>query len=99
MTHLVMAFVNLVKQIVMTKKTIWMEMHKPGVDPEAYTYLQVQAKCQSFEAKDLIQDFMDLTVQFALVTCFSVVLPVLTLLALVSNMVEYRLVAYRQLCV
>merc|ERR1719375_1411922 len=49
-THLVMAFVMLIKRIVFTKKNILMEMMKPGIDPESYTYLQVQAKCQSFEA-------------------------------------------------
>merc|ERR1711933_216584 len=32
-----------------------------------------------------------------MVTCFSVVLPMLTVLALLSNMLEYRLLAYRQL--
>jgi len=98
-THLVVALVNIVKEIVMTKANIVMEMRKPGVSADDYTYLQVQAKTAAFESKDLINDFMELTVQFALVTCFSVVLPVLAVLALVSNMVEYRLLAYRQLAV
>ncbi len=67
-THLVMALVNIVKQIVLTKANIVMEMRKPGVSADDYTYLQVQAKTGAFEAKDLINDFMELTVQFALVS-------------------------------
>jgi len=99
MTHLVVAMVNLVVKVMMTKMMIYKEMRKPGVNADQYTYLQVQAKCAAFESKDMINDFMELTVQFALVTCFSVVLPVLTVLAFVSNMVEYRLIAFRQLTV
>jgi hypothetical protein len=56
----------------------------------------VQAKTDAFASKDMMNDFMELTVQFALVTCFSVVLPVLTVLALISNLVEFRLIAWRQ---
>eukprot|EP00392_Amoebophrya_sp_AT5.2_P005851 g5861.t1 len=95
--HLMVTFAMLVKRVVMTRLAIRSEMVKPGIDAAGYTYLQVQAKLDSFVASDMLNDYMELTVQFAMVTCFSVVLPALTVLALLSNMLEYRVIAYRQL--
>ena len=54
MTHLAVTFAMLMKRIIFTKKNILMEMRKPGVSASDYTYLQVQAKCDPFEAKDMI---------------------------------------------
>jgi len=98
-TDICTTFATIVVGIVKTKKFVRDEMNKPGVDAASYTYLQVQAKFEPFQSKDMINDYMSLTVQFGIVTCFSVVLPSLTMLALLTNLIKYRLIAYRQLCV
>merc|ERR1712194_989650 len=62
------------KRIVTTRMKIRAEMKKPGIYANGYTYLQLQAKCDGFCSSDTPPDYMELTVQFAMVTCFSVVL-------------------------
>ncbi|CAD7956604.1 unnamed protein product [Amoebophrya sp. A25] len=97
--HLGVTFALLTKRIVTARLAIRQEMTKPGIDSANYTYLQVQAKTDAFSSAAMLDDYMELTVQFAMVTCFSVVLPALTVLALLSNMIEFRVIAYRQLFV
>ncbi|CAD7922377.1 unnamed protein product [Amoebophrya sp. A120] len=97
LVHMAVTGAMLIKRIVMTRLLVHQEVRKPGVDGANYTYLQVQAKLDDFVSSDMLNDYMELTVQFAMVTCFSVVLPILTMLALASNMIEYRIIAYRQL--
>lgn len=94
--HMMVVAAMLVKRFVFAKYKIKKDLDKPGVDKTQFTYLQFQAKCDAFSGVDMINDYMEATVQFGLVVCFSVVLPVLTVLAILSNMLEYRLIAFRQ---
>lgn len=94
--HMMVVVAMLVKRFVFARYKIRKDLSKPGIDISHFTYLQFQAKCDPFSGVDMINDYMEATVQFGLVVCFSVVLPVLTVLALVSNLLEYRLIAYRQ---
>eukprot|EP00397_Hematodinium_sp_SG-2012_P018520 GEMP01018977.1.p1 GENE.GEMP01018977.1~~GEMP01018977.1.p1 ORF type:complete len:820 (+),score=171.04 GEMP01018977.1:146-2605(+) len=94
--HLSIVCAMLCKRMFFAKWKIDAERRKPGVERNAYSYLHVQAKTDAFLGVDMISDYMDATVQFGLVVCFSVVLPVLTLFSIFSNMLEYRLLAYRQ---
>jgi len=92
--HLCIVMAMLCKRILLSQWKIEGERRKPGIDE--YTYLQLQAKTDSFKATDMVNDYMEATVQFGLVVCFSVVLPILTLLSIISNLFEFRLIAYRQ---
>merc|ERR1719193_1364847 len=94
--HMMVVAAMLVKRFAFAKYKIGKDLNKPGVAKNEFTYLQFQAKCDSFSGVDMINDYMEATVQFGLVVCFTVVLPVLTVLAIFSNMLEYRLIAFRQ---
>jgi len=67
-----------------------------------YTFLQYQAKC-SVEAPyeyasfggSFTEDFLECAITFALLTCFGQVLPQMSAMALIANVVEYRLPAFR----
>merc|ERR1719301_49788 len=43
----------------------------------------------------VIEDFLDLAIGFALLTCFGIALPVMAVIAFVAYVVKYRLLAYR----
>mmetsp|Transcript_32368 Transcript_32368/g.106846 ORF Transcript_32368/g.106846 Transcript_32368/m.106846 type:complete len:247 (+) Transcript_32368:591-1331(+) len=69
-----------------------------------YTLLQFQAKCATVApyqngswGGSMMEDFIELAVGFAMLTCFGIVLPLMGVLAFVSHIVEYRLLAYRML--
>eukprot|EP00931_Biecheleriopsis_adriatica_P057391 TRINITY_DN34035_c0_g1_i1.p1 TRINITY_DN34035_c0_g1~~TRINITY_DN34035_c0_g1_i1.p1 ORF type:complete len:867 (+),score=158.53 TRINITY_DN34035_c0_g1_i1:65-2665(+) len=70
---------------------------------QPYSFLQVQAKSPDYAYQSwggsFSDDFMELAIGFAVMTCFSVVLPIVALPNFLSNMVEYRLIAYRMTAV
>ncbi|KAF4667585.1 Anoctamin [Perkinsus chesapeaki] len=83
--------------VLSTKKAVRDEIravHRLGDSSSRYTYLQLQAKTNSYGGTS--EDYLESSVQFGFVTCFSVVLPPIALLALLSNFIKYRLMAYRQ---
>jgi hypothetical protein len=58
-----------------------------------YTYLQAQAKCPPYDGDT--DDFMELILSLGFVMMFAVELPVMAFLALLSNMVEMRMLAFK----
>jgi hypothetical protein len=60
-----------------------------------YSYVEVQAKL--LPAPGITDEYTELMVSFALVCLFGTVLPSMSLLLLVANLVEVRLLAYRYL--
>lgn len=72
--------------------------------PRPYSLLQFQAKCQE-QARygydswggSFVEDYLELAIGFALFTCFGILLPLLSVFALLANLVEYRLLAFRML--
>eukprot|EP00397_Hematodinium_sp_SG-2012_P018370 GEMP01018815.1.p1 GENE.GEMP01018815.1~~GEMP01018815.1.p1 ORF type:complete len:651 (+),score=98.87 GEMP01018815.1:394-2346(+) len=93
--HLAERFIKVAIAVIKALWRIRDDLKKPGVNKSEYTYLQIQSKCVVCDDEQLVDDYMSSVVQFGLVTCFSVVLPVLTLFSFLSNLVEYRLIAYR----
>lgn len=85
------------------------KVNGPGSDDSAseeeremYTLLQLQAKCDEVAPYEYyswgysrVEDFLELAIDFALLTSFGIVLPVMALVAFFSTMIKYRLVAYR----
>lgn len=67
-----------------------------------YTMLQFQAKCskqapyeyQSWGGSSL-EDFLNMTIGYALVVCFGIISPVICVAALINGFITYRLLAYR----
>lgn len=96
-THVATTAANLCVPMVMTRMTINSEIKKakekkPNVK---YTYLQQQAKCPEY--LEDTQDFMDLVLALGFVMMFSVALPVMAFLSLVSNLIELKFLAYRMM--
>lgn len=60
-----------------------------------YTYLQAQAKCPPYLSDT--DDFMDLVLAMGFVMMFSVALPVMATLSLLSNLIELKFLAFRMM--
>merc|ERR1719198_464628 len=60
---------------------------------KTYSYLEAQAKCPPYAGDT--DDFMELVLSLGFVMMFSVIMPLMALLALLSNLLEMRLLAYR----
>lgn len=74
--------------------------HVGAVAP--YSFIQFQAKCYEvakFEyyswGGSQVENFLELSIGFTLLTCFGIHLPSMSVIALCSHVIEYRLLAYR----
>lgn len=94
-THVATVIALIVLPMVMTKWSISSEIkaaEKKG-SSKPYTYLQAQAKCPVYAGDT--DDFMELVLSLGFVMMFAVELPVMAFLALISNMFELRLLAFK----
>jgi len=91
-THVATTAANLLVPMVKTRLAVRSEVLKAKTD---YSYLQQQAKCPPYLSDT--QDFMDLVLALGFVMMFSVALPVMATLSLLSNMVELKFLAYRMM--
>jgi len=79
-----------------------------GNDPDKaqmvapYSFIQFQAKCYEvakFEyyswGGSQVENFLELSIGFTLLMCFGIHLPLMSVIALLSHIIEYRLLAYR----
>jgi len=73
---------------------------------EKYTLLQLQAKChQTAEyafaswGGSYVEDFLDVAVGYALLSCFGLLYPAMSFIGLICMMIQYRLLAFRMTCV
>jgi len=71
-------------------------------DSSTYTFLQFQAKCDEAcryqylsWGGSYIEDFLEVVLGFALMACFGMVRPVITVWVFLSQAIEYKLLAYR----
>lgn len=108
-THAVFTIIFLLIPIFLTRMQVRKEMNSAAEkaiesDREAppYTFLQYQAKCYSEAPYSLgswggsrVEDFLELAIGFALITCFGLLVPEMAVFAFLSHVVEYRLTAYR----
>mmetsp|Transcript_120167 Transcript_120167/g.347240 ORF Transcript_120167/g.347240 Transcript_120167/m.347240 type:complete len:870 (+) Transcript_120167:60-2669(+) len=69
---------------------------------EPYTLIQYQEKCHqvaSYEYESwggsYVEDFLELVLGFAVLVCFSTVSPGMSIVAFISQLFEFRLLAYR----
>merc|ERR1719421_2358529 len=74
------------------------EMKKNEARGRTYTYVEVQSKAWSYDTMMLMDDWTEQMLTFAFVACFNVILPAISLIALLANLLETRLVAYRNAC-
>jgi len=104
MTHVLSTVFFLVIPIGLARLEVWKEMRKARAQGygKQYSFLQLQAKCCKHAPYEYyswggsaVEDFLELAVGFALLTCFGLVLPAMSFFALLSHVVEYRLLAYR----
>jgi len=96
-THTCTSAANLVVPMVLTRMKIRSEI-KGALDKDKnakYTYLQQQAKCPAYVGDT--QDFMELVLAMGFVMMFSVALPVMASLSLVTNLIEMKFLAYRMM--
>ncbi|CAE8652158.1 unnamed protein product [Polarella glacialis] len=87
----------------------WWEVRKEvskkqkGGSSSHYSLLQLQAKSPAYEYNSgggsKTDDFMEPAIGFAVLTCFSIALPVMAVPALFFNIVQYRLMAFRMTAV
>lgn len=66
------------------------------------SFLQVQGKQHEYAPYEYlswggsyVEDFLELAIAYALVICFGIATPIITLWAFLGSLVEYRLLAYR----
>jgi len=93
-THIVTTAINIAVPIVMTYVAIKGEQSK-AKEGHAYTYIQAQGKCPEYPGDT--DDFMELILSLGFLMMFSVVLPVMAFLSLLSNLVELRLLGFRMI--
>eukprot|EP00930_Biecheleria_cincta_P036299 TRINITY_DN248_c0_g1_i3.p1 TRINITY_DN248_c0_g1~~TRINITY_DN248_c0_g1_i3.p1 ORF type:complete len:893 (+),score=78.77 TRINITY_DN248_c0_g1_i3:29-2680(+) len=70
---------------------------------EEYTLAQLQAKMMGYKygswGGSREEDFMELAISFALLTCFSAQVPSMAIPSLICNIAEYRFLAFRMVAV
>mmetsp|Transcript_38072 Transcript_38072/g.100725 ORF Transcript_38072/g.100725 Transcript_38072/m.100725 type:complete len:869 (-) Transcript_38072:66-2672(-) len=108
--HTATTILFLLIPIVLTKLEVLKELAKSrrakggpqGARQGEYSLLQFQAKCSQIATYEYyswggseVEDYTELAIGFALLTCFGIALPVMSVFALVSHIVEYRLLAFR----
>jgi len=92
--HIIFVFLMAGISALSTRVKIWRELRSVPSDKQ-YTFLEAQAKCPSYEAETEIADFLELITSLGLVMQFSIILPMIPLLQLLSNLVELRVSAYK----
>jgi len=108
LVHLASTVVFIIIPIVLTRWAVHEEMSKVkgqshrGRPGPTYTFIQLQAKCHEWAPYEFsswggsyVEDFLELTVGYALLACFGICLPSMATIGFVCNMLEYRLLAYR----
>ncbi|CAE8676338.1 unnamed protein product [Polarella glacialis] len=99
------AFISVLISIILSRWEVRKEVSKKqeGGSSRQYSLLQLQAKSPVYEylswGGSKMDDFLELAIGFAVLTCFAVILPVLAVPALFCNIVQYRLMAYRMTAV
>eukprot|EP00747_Dinoflagellata_sp_TGD_P011520 gnl/TRDRNA2_/TRDRNA2_120830_c3_seq1.p1 gnl/TRDRNA2_/TRDRNA2_120830_c3~~gnl/TRDRNA2_/TRDRNA2_120830_c3_seq1.p1 ORF type:complete len:334 (+),score=53.78 gnl/TRDRNA2_/TRDRNA2_120830_c3_seq1:129-1004(+) len=106
-SHIVSTIVFVAIPIILTYYSIHREKAKvesseSDDDASPFSLLQLQAKCDEVAkyaylewGGSFVEDFLELAIGFALLTCFGLVLPVMAFFAFISILVEFRLIAYR----
>jgi len=98
-THIAFVIAGIIVPIILTRFAIRSEIKKieaKGVF-KPYSYLEAQAKCSAYGGDT--DDFMELILGLGYVTMFSVAMPVMAFLAVLANLLEARLLAYRMVYV
>lgn len=89
--------------MMVSKLQIWLEfktLSRQGQQTQragGHTYVQIQSKAFPYDKQMHLEAWMDFTMTFVFVACFSVVLPAISFLAMLVSLVEVRLVAHRNL--
>eukprot|EP00419_Tripos_fusus_P038562 CAMPEP_0172762470 /NCGR_PEP_ID=MMETSP1074-20121228/173559_1 /TAXON_ID=2916 /ORGANISM="Ceratium fusus, Strain PA161109" /LENGTH=606 /DNA_ID=CAMNT_0013596881 /DNA_START=140 /DNA_END=1960 /DNA_ORIENTATION=- len=101
-THVLTTLFLILVPILLLRYEIAKEIAKASTVTEGYSLLQYQGKCAELADYEYyswggsqVEDFLELAIAFALMTSFNIMLPGLTFAALLSHIVEYRLLAYR----
>jgi len=71
------------------------ELLKRETTGSSYTYLQVQAKQYPYDDEMRMDDWTEQVLTFTFVASFNVVLPAISVVALLTNLLEGRMVAHR----
>eukprot|EP00440_Ansanella_granifera_P074413 gb/GFBE01080752.1/.p1 GENE.gb/GFBE01080752.1/~~gb/GFBE01080752.1/.p1 ORF type:complete len:884 (+),score=190.86 gb/GFBE01080752.1/:1-2652(+) len=90
--HLACTIFSLIVPIVQTRIVIWQEQQK--AKSNAYDMLQLQAKLPPWAGSTGI-DYIDTVINLGFTTMFSCISPGMTILCLITIMIEVRLFAYR----
>mmetsp|Transcript_14443 Transcript_14443/g.37008 ORF Transcript_14443/g.37008 Transcript_14443/m.37008 type:complete len:869 (-) Transcript_14443:62-2668(-) len=104
-THIVCTVIFVLIPIILTKREVRAEVEKARESSAGnvqYSFMQFQAKCHEQAAYayaswggSYVEDFLELAIGFALLTCFGIALPSMAVFALIGHIVEYRLLAFR----
>eukprot|EP00746_Dinoflagellata_sp_MGD_P015993 gnl/MRDRNA2_/MRDRNA2_135863_c0_seq1.p1 gnl/MRDRNA2_/MRDRNA2_135863_c0~~gnl/MRDRNA2_/MRDRNA2_135863_c0_seq1.p1 ORF type:complete len:852 (-),score=109.54 gnl/MRDRNA2_/MRDRNA2_135863_c0_seq1:186-2741(-) len=94
--HILYSILSIVVPTLMTRWAIRREFssaNRKSKTGTPYTFLQFQAACSAYNSET--DDMMELIMSLGFIMMFSVVLPELALMALVNNLIEIRLLAYK----
>lgn len=83
---------------VLTRLQVLHELLKRETKGQRYTYLQVQAKQLPYDVGMWMDDWTEQVLTFTFVASFNVVLPAISVVALLTNLLEGRMVAHRNTC-
>jgi len=102
-SHVVFTAMFIVIGIVMVVWSVWSEMSRKS-GPGRYTFLQFQEKCRDVAPYEYlswggsyVEDFLEVVLAFALIASFAIVCPALACIALVTHVIENRLLLWRTL--
>jgi len=110
-THILCTIVNVVLPMVQLRWAAQAEVKKAQHDEDGevvtdYTLLQFQEKCHALASYEYqsrggsyVEDFLEVVLGFGVLVCFSIVSPWMAIIGFFSQLIEYRLLAFRMLWV
>eukprot|EP00931_Biecheleriopsis_adriatica_P044194 TRINITY_DN25256_c0_g1_i1.p1 TRINITY_DN25256_c0_g1~~TRINITY_DN25256_c0_g1_i1.p1 ORF type:complete len:841 (-),score=119.15 TRINITY_DN25256_c0_g1_i1:51-2315(-) len=102
-SHTVATVIFTLIPMVLASISIKQEHSKVSQTGQRYTLLQVQAKSPAYEFQSWggskVDDFMELAIGFAIFASFCAIIPVMAFPALISSIIEYRLIAWRMVAI
>jgi len=83
--------------VVYENSQIFAELKQLKSQFRSYTYVEIQSKCLDYGPERQMDDWTDMILTFAFLSCFNVVVPAIAPVALVTSIIHIRCMAYRNL--
>jgi hypothetical protein len=81
--------------VVFENHQIYNELKEVENQHRPYTYVEIQSKCLDYHPAVQMDDWTDMIMTFAFLSCFNVVMPAIAPVALVTSLIHMRCMASR----